>query len=89
MSPILSMFYGIVVRMYYEKNSQHNLPHIHAKYQDHEVVLALNGEIIEGGLPKGKMKLLDAWVEIHRDELEANWEVYHSDGTYFKIKPLE
>lgn len=70
--PTLSMFYGILVRMYDEKNSPHNCPHIHASYSGQEAVLALDGSLLEGSLPSGKLKLLLAWMEIHKDELEAN-----------------
>ncbi len=30
--PAISMFYGIIIYMYYFDNKMHNLPHIHAKY---------------------------------------------------------
>ena len=87
--PTISMFYGIIVRMYAEKGGQHNLPHIHAAFSGHEVVLDLNGEIIEGDMPKGKMKLLLAWMEIHKDELEANWKLLIENEPAFKIEPLK
>ncbi len=28
--PIISMFYGIIIRLYLLDNKQHNVPHIHA-----------------------------------------------------------
>lgn len=56
--PTLSMFYGIIIRMYDERNGQHKMPHLHASYSGHEAVIDLSGEIIEGSLPSGKMKLL-------------------------------
>lgn len=46
--PTISMFYGIIVRMYAEQGGQHNLPHIHASFSGSEVVLDLDGNIIEG-----------------------------------------
>ena len=58
------MFFGIIVRMYKESGGKHNLPHIHAEYSGEEVVVALDGTILEGSIPKAKMKLLDAWMEI-------------------------
>ncbi|MDU9049322.1 MAG: DUF4160 domain-containing protein [Candidatus Electrothrix sp. Rat3] len=46
--PSISMFYGIIVYMYYMDNNQHKLPHIHVKYQGEETVIALpDGEILE------------------------------------------
>lgn len=87
--PTLSVFYGIIVYMYNEKNGRHNLPHIHAEYQDDEVVLSLEGEVLEGSIPKNKMKLLEAWVEIHKEDLYANWKLLSSGKEYFKIEPLK
>jgi len=87
--PTLSMFYGIIVRMFREKGGKHNLPHIHAMYSGKEAVVTLEGDVLEGGLPSNKMKLLVAWIEIHKDELEANWQTLSDDGTYFKIAPLK
>ncbi|MEB3175649.1 MAG: DUF4160 domain-containing protein [Cyanobacteriota bacterium] len=68
---------------------RHKCPHIHAKYQDNEVILAIpNGDILEGSMPNSKMKLLQAWVELHKDELMANWELAVSGQLPYKIEPL-
>jgi len=73
---IISMFYGIIISMYYLDNKQHNLPHIHVKYQDEEAVISISdGVLLEGSLKTNKMKLVQAWIEIHKDELFANWEL--------------
>jgi hypothetical protein len=54
--PTISMFYGIIICMYFNDNKQHNLPHIHVKYQENEVIIAIpDGEILEGSIPKAKM----------------------------------
>jgi hypothetical protein len=34
-----------------------------------------DGVIIEGSLPNLKRKLVEAWIEIHRDDLIADWEL--------------
>ena len=74
--PAISMFYGIIIYMYFMDNKQHKLPHVHVKYQEHEVIIEIpNGNILEGSIPKSKMKLLKAWVEIDQDELVADWEL--------------
>jgi hypothetical protein len=86
---IISMFYGIIVSMYYLDKRRHHLPHIHVKYQDQEVVIAIpGGEILEGALKTGKLKLVQAWIEIHQDELMANWELASQGQSVFKIEPL-
>lgn len=87
--PALSMFYGIIVRMQSEKGGKHNSPHIHAIYGDEEIVVALDGEILDGSFPKKQMKLLEAWMAIHEDELKANWSMLSAGDGYFKIEPLK
>ena len=56
--PILSMFYGIVVRMYFFDNKQHHTPHVHAECSGDEAVFAiLTGEVLAGKLAPGKIRL--------------------------------
>ena len=86
--PVLSTFYGIIVRMYREIGGRHNLPHIHAEYAGDEIVIALDGTVLEGEIPKGKRKLLEAWMEIHREDLEANWKLLSNGEQFFRIDPL-
>ena len=49
----------------------------------------LDGKVLEGEIPRAKMKLLDAWLEIHREELEANWKLISSGEQVFRIDPLK
>lgn len=87
--PTISMFYGIIVAMYYLDQARHKCPHIHVKYQEHEVVLEIpGGDILEGAIPGNKLKLVQAWVEIHRDELMADWQLAVSGQQPYKIDPL-
>ena len=87
--PVLSLFYGLIVRMYKETSGKHHKPHIHVECADEEVAVALDGEILEGSIPKPKMKLVEAWMEIHHDDLEANWKLLSHGEEYFKIEPLK
>lgn len=87
--PAISMFYGIIVYMYFIDNKRHKVPHIHVKYQELESVVSIpDGETLEGQLPKPKMKLLQAWIELHKDELVADWELAASGQHPYKIAPL-
>jgi len=87
---IIAMFYGIIVSMYYLDNKRHHLPHIHVKYQEQEAVISIpGGEVLEGALKPNKMKLVQAWIEIHQDELIADWELASKGETIFKIDPLK
>ena len=87
--PVLSLFYGIIIRMYKEITEKHHKPHIHVEYAEERAVIALDGEILEGSIPKSKMKLVEAWMEIHHDDLEANWKLLSKGEEYFKIEPLK
>lgn len=87
--PTICIFYGIIVKMYNEKGGKHSVPHIHAEYQDQNVVVDFYGNILEGDFPKSKLKLLDAWLEIHREDLEANWKLLSAGDGFFKIEPLK
>ena len=87
--PSISMFYGIIVYLYFKDNKQHNKPHIHVRYQEDEVIVAIpGGEVLEGSIPGNKMKLLEAWIELHKDELVADWELAAAGQQPYKIEPL-
>jgi hypothetical protein len=65
--PVVSMFYGLIISMYYLDTKQHKLPHIHVKYGEIEAVYEIpKGNLLEGLLPGNKEKLLQAWIEIHQ-----------------------
>ena len=87
--PALSMFFGIIIYMYSEIGGRHNIPHIHAEYQGEEAVISLDGTLLEGSLPNKKLKLVLAWMEIHADELTANWKLLSEGQEAFKIPPLQ
>ena len=87
--PIISMFYGIIVRMYLLDDRQHHLPHIHVKYAEFEVAINIaDGELLTGKLPRKQLRLVQAWVELHRDELLADWELAIEGESLYKIAPL-
>ena len=87
--PVISMFYGVIVLMYYFDNRKHHQPHIHVQYADEEAVISIpDGNIIEGSIKSAKLKLVQAWIEIHRDELMANWQLAVNGQPMFKIEPL-
>ncbi len=88
--PVISMFYGIIVYLYYFDDRQHKLPHIHAEYQNYKIVVEIeNSEILAGEFPTNKLRLLQAWIEIHREELLADWKLATNGLEIFKIDPLK
>ncbi len=87
--PVISMFYGIIIRLYLLDNLHHNLPHIHARYAEFEASLGIgDGEVLAGALPRKQLRLVQAWIELHRDELMADWELAASGELPYKIDPL-
>ena len=59
---------GILILLYFYDNKRHNRPHIHAEYAEHTAVVAIDdGAVLDGSLPIAKMKLVQAWIEIHRE----------------------
>lgn len=87
--PVISMFYGIIISMYYIDNKRHRKPHIHVRHQGKETVLSiLDGKTLEGMIKPAKLKLVQAWIEIHKEELMADWELAKQGQNVFTIEPL-
>jgi hypothetical protein len=88
--PVISMFYGIIIRMFFYDNKEHRLPHIHIEYAENNAVVSIpDGNLIAGNFPKDKLKLVIAWMEIHKDELMADWKLAVEGNTVFKIEGLK
>lgn len=87
--PTILMFYGIIIRMYCAPG-EHNPPHIHAYYQDYKAIINIKQcELTAGTLPRKKERLVLAWVEIHQEELLADWELASNGELPFNIDPLK
>ena len=70
--------------------SEHNPPHIHAYYQEYKAIVDIKKrEITDGNLPRKKERLVLAWVEIHQDELLADWDLASNGELPFNIDPLK
>lgn len=83
--PILSRFYGIVIRMYFLQN-EHNPPHIHAIYnEDVAAINFLTGEVLDGHLPPKALAMVQEWASLHKDTLLEIWNTQE----FIKIPPLE
>ena len=87
--PTISMFYGILVSMYALDIQKHHSPHIHVRYAEYHASIEIpSGNTLEGALPAKQMKLLQAWIALHTDELMADWELAAAGETPYKIDPL-
>ncbi len=83
--PVISRFYGIIIRMYFLQ-SEHNPPHIHAIYNDDVAAIDfMTGKVLEGHLPTKAMNMVQEWIVIHRNELKTIWETQE----FKNLDPLE
>ena len=83
------MFYGLIVRMYYAPH-EHNPPHFHVYYNEYSASVDVEtGQMIEGSLPSRQRKLVEAWAELHHDELVADWNLVMNGEEPFRIAPLQ
>ena len=59
------------------------------KYGDEEaVILIRDGSVLEGTIRANKLKLAQAWIEIHQENPMADWELAINGQEVFKIEPL-
>lgn len=83
--PVLSRFYGIIIRMYFLQK-EHNPPHIHAIYGDDVAAITISdGRVIEGALPNKALEMVKEWVSLNKEELLTMWETQE----FRQLSPLE
>ncbi len=88
--PTISMFYGILIRMFFYDTNKHHLPHIHAEYQGKVAVYAIeDGALLAGELSPKQHKLVVAWITIHHDDLLADWQLAVNGQKPFPIRGLD
>ena len=88
--PTISLFYGIIVSMYFLDNRQHKAPHIHVRYQGYKASLAIDdARLLAGELPPRQLRMVQVWVDLHREELLADWELAMEGVEPFRIDPLK
>jgi hypothetical protein len=88
--PELSRFFGIIIRMYVEVGAPHHQPHFHAYFQGDVAVIGLSPiEVLAGGLSRRQQRLVEAWAELHQDELLEDWRRLQEGQVPLPIAPLE
>lgn len=76
--------------MYAEAGERHNTPHFHIRYGGQRATFSIeSGDVLAGTLPRAQMRLVQAWVEMHRIELESNWQLLIIGDAPNKIAPLK
>ena len=87
--PSISMFYGIIIYLYYKDIKKHKSPHIHAEYGGHEAVFDIkSGKVLDGKLPSKQTKFVETWILLRQSELLANWKLAVAGEVPYKIEPL-
>jgi len=87
--PELCRFQGMIIKLLFGDIIQHNKPHIHVYCADHEASVGIDGELIAGSLPVKQLKLLQAWIILHEDELYKAWNSAVKNEAFDKIEPLK
>jgi len=84
--PEISRFFGIVITMYHR---EHGPPHFHVRYAGHRATVRIEDGFVEGELPRRAVSLVLEWWNMHRDELDDNWERALQKRPLEPIQPLE
>ena len=87
--PELSRFYGIIIKMLFSDDVQHNKPHFHIYYNEFSASMGIDGELMSGSIPVKQLKLVTAWAAIHEEELYSAWNKAVRNEPFDKIEPLQ
>ncbi len=83
--PIVSVFFGIVVRM---DSEDHSPAHFHAEFGGDRASFSLLGERLSGEIRSCvARRLIREWAQAHRDELELNWSNSREARPMHSIEP--
>jgi hypothetical protein len=84
--PVISVFFGIVIRMYYE---DHDPAHFHAEYQGERAKFSFDGKVLAGSIRSATARRRIAeWATLHQGALEANWRNMRAGRALDRIEPL-
>lgn len=67
--PVISQFYGILIRMFY---NDHAPPHFHAVYGEYELLVSISPIIMQGHAPSRVRSMVLEWAALHQQELLDN-----------------
>ena len=85
--PTISSFYGLLIRMYF---NDHAPPHFHALYGEHQATIDIRELVVlEGSLPRRALELVLDWAELHRAELQDDWDLCRRQQPPNRIEPLQ
>jgi hypothetical protein len=85
--PIISAFFGIVIRMFYK---EHEPSHFHAEYRGQQAKFSFQGELLAGDFrSRTARRRIREWALEHRVELETNWQHMKAGRPLESIAPLQ
>ena len=85
--PVISYFFGIMIRMYYR---EHGVGHFHAEYQGEQATFTFDGKILAGSMrSRTAVRLIGEWAAAHHAELESNWSRARAGEPLERVAPLE
>jgi len=85
--PEISRFFGIVIKMF---SDDHNPPHFHAFYGEHEALIDISHlAIFAGSLPPRVLGLVIEWATLHQTELLDDWTRAKGLQSLVRIDPLQ
>jgi hypothetical protein len=78
-----------LIRMFTEVGAAHRVAHFHPYYQDAVAVISIDPlQMIADALPGRQLRLVEAWAELHQDELQADWDLLQTGQKPAAISPL-
>ena len=84
--PVISTFFGILIRMYYK---EHGPPHFHAEHAGDQATYTFDGALLAGSIRSRQAhRHIAAWAAQHRPQLEANWAAMNAGQALERIEPL-
>ena len=86
--PELSRFKGIIIKLLFHDDTKHHKPHVHVSYGEYKASIAVDGDILAGSFPKKQLRLVQAWLILHEEEVYAAWNNAVAGKDFNEIAPL-
>lgn len=85
--PVISTFFGIIIRMYYQ---EHEPARFHAEHRGEQATFTFAGQLLTGAIKsRGARREIEAWALLHRRELASNWALMKAGRPLERIEPLQ
>jgi len=86
---LIAAFYGVMIGFTAARTRKDTAPFVVVLCDGAEAgVDVASNALLFGALPANKLLLVNAWIELHREELIASWHAGRLTGEYMKVEPL-